>query len=540
MITESVELNLEKNCGAIIGRTNEVGRKVDDIMDKNNNFRGDGMMQVLSSNLENLEIRDCVLPQSVCTLVNKILDVQKNDVVAEINCGVGSYLDATIKAYPEIKLVGVEKEHDKLEVANAILGYSIEDCDIHRDTMNDFVLRQAPQYEHKINLCCANPFYYYNSYDVQGVWVYDKAFSYMSERILLREEKAFGEYIRDSKLYHTVFYHTTSDWYFNEMLIKSIKREGKAVALMNSGNLGNKLDEQSRRFFLENGYIEAIIKLPEKLALRMRSMVLVVLSHGNNSVRFVDASSCYVDGRRSNELSAENIATIVAMINQDGENSKSVPVEALLHNGVILNPERYFIPAVDVKSSIALGAVLKAVKRAVPLKAAALDEAAANEETSIKYIRLADLQDGVINDELCCLKELEPKWDKYLLEDGDIVISKITKPCKLAVYSKRRGEAVVMVGNMYALSVDEEKLNPYYLQAYLQSEKGAAALDACSTGSALPIISVEAVKGLQIPLLPMAEQNRIAGRCEKLLHDVQAFKRHLNSTLEKLGKVFEG
>lgn len=507
-------------------------------MDKNINFRGDGMMRVLSSNLENLEIRDYVLPKSICALVNKILEVQKNDVVAEINCGVGSYLDATIKAYPEIKLVGVEKEHDKLEVANTILGYSMEERDIHRDAMKDFMLREGPRYEHQINLCCANPFYYYNGNYAQGI--YDKAFSYMSERVQLREEKAFEEYIRDSKLYHTVRYHTTSDWYFNEILVKSIKREGKAVALMNSGNLGNKLDEQSRRFFLENGYIEAIIKLPERLALRMRSMVLVVLSHGNRSVRFVDASSCYVDGRRSNEMSAENIDAIVAMLDYDGENSKSVPVEALLQNGVILNPERYFIPAVDIKNSITLGDALKSVKRAVPLKAAALDEAAANEETSIKYIRLADLQDGVINDELCCLKELEAKWDKYLLEDGDIVISKITKPCKLAVYSKRRGEAAVMVGNMYALSVDEDKLNPYYLQAYLQSELGAAALDACSTGSALPIISVEALKGLQIPLLPMEKQNKIAERCEKLLHEVQVLKRHLNSTLKELGKVYEG
>lgn len=538
MKTEFSKQNVEKNCEAAIGRMNEVVRKVDDIMDKNINFRGDGMMRVLSSNLENLEIRDYVLPQSICALVNKILDVQKNDVVAEINCGAGSYLDATIKAYPEIKLVGVEKEHDKLEVANTILGYSMEARDIHRDAMKDIMLREAPRYEHQINLCCANPFYYYNGNYAQGI--YDKAFSYMSERVLLREEKAFEEYIRDSKLYHTVRYHTTSDWYFNEMLIKSIKKKGKAVALMNSGNLGNKLDEQSRRFFLENGYIEAIIKLPERLALRVRSMVLVVLSHGNKSVRFVDASSCYADGRRSNELSAENIEAIVAMLDHDGENSKSVPVEDLLQNGVILNPERYFIPAVDVKNSIALGDALKTVKRAVPLKAAALDEAAASEETSIKYIRLADLQDGVINDELCCLKELEAKWDKYLLEDGDIVISKITKPCKLAVYSKRRGEAAVMVGNMYALSVDEEKLNPYYLQAYLQSELGAAALDACSTGSALPIVSVEALKGLQIPLLPMEKQNRIAERCEKLLHEVQVLKRHLNSTLEALGKVYEG
>lgn len=536
MKTESSKQDAEKNCGAAIGIMNEVVRKVDDTMDKNFNFRGDGMVNVLSSHLENLEVMDYTLPQSICTLVNKILDVQQNDIVAEINCGIGRYLDATIKAYPEIKLVGVEREHDKLEMADMNLRNTLEQRDVSKEFMTDIFNRKAPQYDHQITLCNADPFYYYNGFAVKDI--YDKAFSYMSERVRLREERAFEEYIRDSKLYHVVRYHTTSDWYFNEMLVKSIKENGKAVALMNSGAMNNKIDEESRKFFVENGYIEAVIKLPKKLALRMRSSVLVILSHNNKAIRFVDASCCYVDGRRSNELSEKNIETILGLLQHDNATSKVADCATVSQAGFALNPERYLITEVDIKESMLLGDALKVVKRAVPLKANVLDEAATVEETSVKYIRLADLQDGLVSENLCCLKELEDKWSKYVLDSNDLIISKITKPCKMAVYNKDGDEAVVMVGNMYALTLDDKKINPYYLQAYLESEQGAAALTACSTGSTLPIISVDALKNLQIPVPAMSVQIKIAERCIKLLQDIKMHKQMLNKAVEELGKVY--
>lgn len=476
------------------------------------------------------------LPAYICTLVNKVLDVKNADIVAEINCGKGDYLKHTANEYPDVKLVGVDKDADALDLAASRLN-TIENVDMGRMVMGDFLNRNIPEYADQITLCKANPFYYFNGNRVEGI--YDKAFSYMSERIRLRNERAFGEYMRDSKLYHAVRFHSTSDWYINEMLVKSIKENGRAVALMNSGAMNNKIDEESRRFFVENGYIEAVIKLPERLALRMRGMVLVVFSHGNKGVRFADASGCYVNGRRSNELSADNIEAIVAMLKSNGENSKEISVEQLLKADCVLTPERYLIPDIDSQDSISIGDAIKAVKRAVPLKAAALDKAVVSEETSIKYIRLADLQDGVINDQLCSLKELEEKWNKYLLDDGDVVISKIAKPCKLAVYRKRRGEAVVMVGNMYALSIDEEKLNPYYLQAYLQSELGDAALDACSTGSTLPIISVEALKSLQIPVPSIKVQRIIAERCVETLTKIKMHKRMLNKAIEELSKAYD-
>ena len=512
-------------------------RKVVDIMNNKNSSRDNGMMQVLGSSHENLALRDYVLPKSICTLVNKILDVRKSDIVAEINCSTGCYLENTIKEYPEIKLVGVEKEFEKLEQASLALGHYVDTRDIHNSYMREFVLREVPTYEHQINLLCANPFYYFNGNAAKKL--YDKVFTYMSERIMLRNERAFGEYIRDSKLYHTVRYHSSSDWYFNEMLIESIKQNGKAVALMNSGAMNNKVDEDSRKFFVENGYIEAVIKLPERLALSMRSSVIVVLSNGNQAVRFVDASSYYVEGRRSNELSEENIDAIIKMLQHDDVTSKMVVLEKVGQAGFVLNPESYLIDEVDMKNRISLGDVLKTVKRAVPLKAAVLDEASATEETAVKYIRLADLQDGVISDELCCLKKMEPKWDKYVLDNHDLVISKITKPCKMAVYTKSDDKSVVMVGNMYALTVDDKKINPYYLQAYLESDQGAAALNACSTGSTLAIISIDALKNLQVPVPPMEIQNMIAERCAKLLRDIKLHKRMLNKAIEELGKVYE-
>ena len=167
---------------------------------------------------------------------------------------------------------------------------------------------------------------------------------------------------------------------------------------MTLGSGWNKTDERARKYFVENGFVEAVIRLPERIfANTMVAANLIVLSHNNNAVRFVDARNEFVEGRRFNEISDQNIENIMRMLNEDGETSKLVNIREIEANEFVLSTERYLMPQQDFEDGVKLQNLLKAIKRAAPLTAAQLDAASTNEDTHIKYVRLADIQDGYIS-----------------------------------------------------------------------------------------------------------------------------------------------
>ena len=85
--------------------------------------------------------------------------------------------------------------------------------------------------------------------------------------------------------------------------------EGKAVAVMPCGSLFKETDAEIRRYFVERGLVEAVVTLPDKLfSLAGITTAIIILSHGNDSVRFVDASDIFLKGRRNNTLRETDIS----------------------------------------------------------------------------------------------------------------------------------------------------------------------------------------------------------------------------------------
>lgn len=183
--------------------------------------------------------------------------------------------------------------------------------------------------------------------------------------------------------------------------------------------------------------------------------------------------------------------------------------------------------------------VIKKIKRATPVSASALDRMSSNEETNIKYLRLQDIQSGIIRDDLHCLKEIEPRQVQYLLKDEDLILSKIGFPYKVAVAKIVPGQSVLPVGNMYAIELDTTKVNPYYIKSFFESEQGAAALKSITTGETIPIISVDRLKNLQVPVPDMAEQNKIANKYLAVLDEIQVLKLKLQKATDRLNNVFD-
>ena len=57
--------------------------------------------------------------------------------------------------------------------------------------------------------------------------------------------------------------------------------------------------------------------------------------------------------------------------------------------------------------------VIKNITRGAQIKASVLDEIVSDEPTNMQYLMLANLQDGIISDELPYLKGIDSKYEKY-------------------------------------------------------------------------------------------------------------------------------
>ena len=105
------------------------------------------------------------------------------------------------------------------------------------------------------------------------------------------------------------------------------------------------------------------------------------------------------EGRRQNTLSDEDITKIVDLYNNGGKYTVDVAPGDIQPYGYSLSPERYMtLDNIELKNSVEFGRVVNEIGRSAPLAARQLDELVSEEPTDIRYVRLADIQDGIIND----------------------------------------------------------------------------------------------------------------------------------------------
>ena len=166
--------------------------------------------------------------------------------------------------------------------------------------------------------------------------------------------------------------------------------------------------------------IECVIALPARLfAGTAIATSMIVFSRNNKGVRLVDASELFVEGRRVNELSYENISLIINAAKNDSDISMYVSAEQLRDNDYVLSMNRYIVHY--VADGMAFGDVIKRITRGAQLNAKALDEITTTVPTDMQYLMLANIKNGLIDKELPYLKSIDKKNDKYCLSNHSLI-----------------------------------------------------------------------------------------------------------------------
>ena len=143
-----------------------------------------------------------------------------------------------------------------------------------------------------------------------------------------------------------------------------------------------------------------------------------------------------------------------------------------------------------------------------------------NENAPFMYLCVSDIEDGSI--QVKTMQRLSDKtysWDKYFLESGDVIISKTAYPAfKIAIYEGENAR-IIPASNLYVIRINKanrNKLNPYYIKLYLESENGLKYLKSVSKGARLPAVSKENLLALTLPFKSEQEQKELEQKYKEL------------------------
>ena len=456
-------------------------------------------------------------PQSILNLTQCILHIQEREQVVDLCCGTGSFLMGESINQPQAAYFGCDINYQSTMIAKM--------C--------------ADLLDEEISIECCDVFQFAENANYPKA---DKIFSNYPFGMMLRNSNAGSAYMqRLAQAYPEFSKKTSSDWVFNALICDLLAEGGKAVAVMTTGAAQNSTDISMRKYLAERHMIESVITLPKRMFAPYTSIgtSLIVFSHGNEGIRLVDATKLCLCGRRQSEFGPQNIEAILDALQADGEYSRMISMEELRDNEYNLSLEHYTEEMPAFVNGVPFGEVTKSITRGASITASQLDDMVSHTATRVQYLMLANIQDGIIDDKLPYLTELDPKYDKYCLKNNDIILSKNGYPYKVAVAKVEPGQKILANGNLYIIEPDENRVNPYYIKAYFDSAQGIAVLKNISVGTTIPNIGVDKLKNIAIPLPSMEEQNRIAEKYQATLNEIVRLKNELTSAVDKLHTIFD-
>lgn len=477
-------------------------------------------------------------PTSIAKLCTRLLDICPSDFFADFGSGIGEVLNI---AYLEqlSKCQTIERECSSSKSVSILDGgYRARGIEVNRElaaisAIKTYLLSCAPD--------CIR---------VADVFEYDPSEVY--EKIFccppwgLRSWKMLGAKRFLAKHYPALPDEATQcsgEWLFALRAMTSLAENGTAVVATTNGAMYNRSDEAIRRYFLERGWIRAVVSLPERcFSDTSISTALIILGRGNKSVRFVDASAGGTSERWLTTFSDEQIAAIVdAVSGKPAEplQAGDLPVDRILKSSAVLFPPRVLHAPRKIENGVPLGSLAKEITRGATLGAAERAKLTTTEPTAFRYLSVGDIQDGRIVKNLPYLTEIPRRYLSHCVRDGDLIVTKTGKPFKAAVVRVPENTTILFGGNLLTVSVDETKADADFLAAFLSSEAGIEQLTARSVGSGLPTIGARELRETMVPCPPLEYQQKTANAYRAKLDEIAYLKDRLDRLRDEIGSLCE-
>lgn len=153
---------------------------------------------------------------------------------------------------------------------------------------------------------------------------------------------------------------------------------------------------------------------------------------------------------------------------------------------------------------------------------------------NIKVINIANINDGEIDyNNLDGIKDDIIKNSRYILNDGDILISARGTVIKIAIFNKQ-DFACIASSNLNVIRCNKEIMNSTYLKLFLESSVGKELINSIRRGSIILNINNKDLELLKVPVPTAEEQKKIINEYER---GKESYKRALNEAEEAWNKI---
>jgi len=453
------------------------------------------------------------------TLCAALLDIKKGDEVADLNCGIGKFV---CKAWFSLwNANGSDKglrvsgySENKTLAAVSWIGCHV--AGVRAEIISNSIF--SPTNSRYDKVLVIPPF----GCEVRQLNIIEVAES-LSEKF-----NSFPE-VRLS----------SAEWLFAARAATLLKDGGRAIAVMPMNILNGGLSKVYREYLIRNQMIEAVISIPAKYFMNGTGIALaiVVLSDGKKEIKFVNGEEYLKDVAESVSIDVQSLLKDYHNLN-DFESVTTRPLDKICENDFILTPDFYLGEDFEYNNSRPFGELVGEIRRGAKLSIAEWKKYETTVDTPVKKVAFKNFSEGLIDEALPCLMEIPEGASDAVLEDGDLIISRMGMPFKIAVVRASEGETLVADENVWICRMHGDKKQSYFLRAFLESQKGAKWMSRLSAGATLRTISAKNLTKIPVPEFDEKTRAVIAEELEKNTILVRENRKRLNESLNSMKNVY--
>lgn len=338
------------------------------------------------------------------------------------------------------------------------------------------------------------------------------------------EKKSLNEIFNNLKT-SNIKKHISSDYIVALKMLDALKEKGKGIMIFHSTALSNISEREIRKELIKRNYIEGIIKIRTNY-----SLVIFNKNKKDKNIKIYDTQNDteYID--KSYKFDIDNI------LKKYNSNSTIVRLEKIIENNYSLNTNLYLeVPNFDEK--VKLKEVIADLFRGYQITKQQLEEMKVEniKEANYKLLEIGCINDeGEIISDLTMINSKGKNLDRYLLKDGDIVLTARGDKIKVAYIEIKTNERIIANGSINVIRVDKEIINPKYLKIFFESEVGKRTLENIKIGYTTPSLNTGDLKNITIPCPSnLYLQNELVEEYDKIKNKIKNCKQDLYEITNK-------
>lgn len=318
---------------------------------------------------------------------------------------------------------------------------------------------------------------------------------------------------------------TDGEWHEILFNFNLLERSGKMVTLVTNSTLANNQNVLLRQALIENGYVECIVELPDRLLGNIGiELYAVVLSYGNKGVKFLDASQAYIEQRRRKDIDVPTVLEDLA----NPEICRFESIESIAREGYNLLPKRYTLKT-NIIDGVSLGEICN-ISRGLVISSKELDDFVTDVDTGVRYLYTKDADGDAVDYSQSPFIDVEKLKRKFTLLDNDTWLLGRTSPFRSNMLYVEDNDKLIANGNQFAITILPKYKNQYllpYLALYFNSKAGREQIERFAVGQLIKSLSLKDLKTLQIPKVSIERQIEVVNRIRMIETEIKTVKEQL-------------